>query len=40
METANYGHDTFYDTGLNKDPSVWLDGARPPPISLIMSWTN
>jgi hypothetical protein len=20
---------------LNKDPTVWLDGARPPPISLI-----
>ncbi len=25
---------------LNKDPTVWLDAASPPPISLIMSWTN
>ncbi len=22
---------------LNKDPTVWLDGARPPQLSLIMS---
>jgi hypothetical protein len=20
---------------LNKDPKVWLDGARPPPVSFI-----
>ncbi len=25
---------------LNKDPNVWLDGARPPPKSLIMSSAN
>ncbi len=25
---------------VNKDPTVWLDGARPLPISLIMNWTN
>jgi len=22
------------------DPTVWLDGARPPPVSLIMGLTN
>ncbi len=25
---------------LNKDQTVWLDGARPTPISLIMSLIN
>ncbi len=25
---------------LNRDPTVWLDGARPPIVSLIMSLTN
>ncbi len=25
---------------LNKDPTVWLDGARPPAINLIMCLTN
>jgi hypothetical protein len=25
---------------LNKDLTIWLDGARPPPISPIMSLTN
>jgi hypothetical protein len=24
---------------LNRDPTVWLDGAGPPEISLIMSLT-
>jgi hypothetical protein len=26
--------------GIIKDPTVWLDGAIPPQISLIMSWAN
>jgi len=25
---------------LNEGPTVWLDGARPPQISLIVSLTN
>ncbi len=25
---------------ISKDPAVWLKGARPPPISQIMSSTN
>ncbi len=24
---------------LSKDPTIWLDGARPPPVSLIMRST-
>ncbi len=25
---------------LKKDPTGWLDGAKPPPICLIISKTN
>jgi len=44
QSSINYDRKMFYSTGpqgdLNKDPNVWLDGAGPPQISLIISLTN
>jgi hypothetical protein len=32
--------DQFPGRGLSKDPTAWLDGARPTQISQIMDLTN
>ncbi len=40
---SNGAHFPGWITGhrvINKDPTVWLDGARPPQITLIMSSRN